>query len=102
MYKFSVSTDFTEQIMPILWILCYNGSLVIWMILSVITAKFKPLIFSMFILMTMHDFFLSPAQFYYIIVHIREVESSVQIADRRALWKISNGAQKFVLHALQF
>jgi hypothetical protein len=29
-YKFSVSTGFTEQIMPILRILCYSGSLVTW------------------------------------------------------------------------
>jgi hypothetical protein len=40
-YKFSVSTDFTEQIMHILLILCYNGSLVIWMAWSLTTAKFK-------------------------------------------------------------
>jgi hypothetical protein len=38
--KSSVSTGFTEQIMPNLRILCYNGSLVIWTVLSLTTAKF--------------------------------------------------------------
>jgi hypothetical protein len=33
--------------MPNLRILCYNGSLVIWTVVSLTTAKFKPLIFSM-------------------------------------------------------
>jgi hypothetical protein len=42
--KSSVSTGFTEQIMPILRILCYNGSLVIWMIVSLTTDEFKPLV----------------------------------------------------------
>jgi hypothetical protein len=32
--------------MPILHILRYNGSLVTWMVVSLTTAKFKPLIFS--------------------------------------------------------
>jgi hypothetical protein len=66
-YKCSVSTGFAKQIMPILRILFYNGSLT--------TAKFTPLIFSvsrfalsyttnMFILMVLYDFCLSPAQLY--------------------------------------
>jgi hypothetical protein len=38
-----VSTGFAEQIMPILRILCYNGSLVTWTVVSLTTAKFKPL-----------------------------------------------------------
>jgi hypothetical protein len=42
-----VSQDFTKQIMPILRILRYNGSLVTWTVVSLTTAKFKPLIFSM-------------------------------------------------------
>jgi hypothetical protein len=42
-HKSSVSTGFTEQILPILRILCYNGSLVTWTVVSFITAKFKPL-----------------------------------------------------------
>jgi hypothetical protein len=43
-HESSVSTDFTEQIMPVLRILCYNGSLVIWTAVSLTTSKFKPLI----------------------------------------------------------
>jgi hypothetical protein len=45
-HKSSVSIGFTEQIMPILRILCYNGSLVTWTVVGLTTAKFKPLIFS--------------------------------------------------------
>jgi hypothetical protein len=91
MYKSSVSTGFIEQIMHILRILCYNGSLVTWTVVSLTTAKFKPLIFSMsgftlsnttnmFVLMILYDFCLLPAQFCYIIIHIWKVESRVQIA----------------------
>jgi hypothetical protein len=43
----SVSTGFAEQIMTILYILCYNGSLVTWTVVSLTTTKFKHLIFSM-------------------------------------------------------
>jgi hypothetical protein len=43
----SVSTGFTEQIMLILRILCYNGSLVTWTDVSLSATKFKPLIFSL-------------------------------------------------------
>jgi hypothetical protein len=46
LYKSSVSTVFAKQIMSILRILCYNGSLVTWTVVSLTTAKFKPLIFS--------------------------------------------------------
>jgi hypothetical protein len=88
----SVSSGFTEQIMPILRILCYNGSLVTWTVVRLTTAKFIPLIFfmsdfnlsytaNMFILMILYDFCLSLAQFCYIIVYIRKVEICVQIAD---------------------
>jgi hypothetical protein len=38
---------FTKQIMPILHILCYDGSLVTWKVTCLTTAKFKPPIFSM-------------------------------------------------------
>jgi hypothetical protein len=44
-HKSSVSSGFAEQIMPILRILCYNGSLVTLTVVSLTTAKFKPLIF---------------------------------------------------------
>jgi hypothetical protein len=71
-HKSSVSAGFTEQIMPILRILRYNGSLVTWTVVGLTTAKFKPLIFSMpgftlsytsnmFILMILYDFRLLPA-----------------------------------------
>jgi hypothetical protein len=70
--------------MPILRILCYNGSLVTWTIVRLTTAEFKSLIFSvsgfslsyttnMLILMILYDFCLLPAQFCYIIVYIRKV-----------------------------
>jgi hypothetical protein len=44
-HKSSVSTGFARQIMPILRILCYNGSLVTGTVVSLTAAKFKPLIF---------------------------------------------------------
>jgi hypothetical protein len=77
--------------MPVLRILCYNGSSVTWTVVSLTTAKFKPLIFSMagfalayttnmFILTILYDFCLSPAQFCYTIVYMRKVESRVQIS----------------------
>jgi hypothetical protein len=40
-HKSSISTGFTEQIMPVLPILCYNGSLVTWTVIGLTTAKFK-------------------------------------------------------------
>jgi hypothetical protein len=87
-YKSSVSPDFAKQIMSILRTLCYNGSLTTWTVLSLTTAKFKPLKFftsafafsytaNMFILIILYDFCLLPAQFYYIIVYIQKVESGV-------------------------
>jgi hypothetical protein len=42
--KSSVSRGFAQKIMPILRIFCYD-SLVIWTVVSLTTAKFKPLIF---------------------------------------------------------
>jgi hypothetical protein len=82
------------------------------MVVSLTTAKFNPIIFSMsgfalsytanmFILMILYDFCLSPAQLCYIIVHIRKVESRVQIADMCAPRKISSGAENLVLQALK-
>jgi hypothetical protein len=41
----SISSCFAKQIIPILRILCYNGSLATWTVVSLTTAKFKPLIF---------------------------------------------------------
>jgi hypothetical protein len=47
LHKSSVSTAFAEDIMLILHILCYNGSLVTRTVVSLTTANFKPLMFSM-------------------------------------------------------
>jgi hypothetical protein len=96
-HKSSVSIGFTGQIMHILRILCYNGSLVTWTTVSLTATKFKPLISSvsglslsytanMFILMFLYDFSLLLAQFYYIIAYIRKFESRVQIAERCSPW----------------
>jgi hypothetical protein len=111
-YKSPASPGLAKQIMYILRILCYNGSLVTGSVVSLTAAKCKSLIFSlsgfalyyamnMFILMILYDFCLSLAQFYYIIVYLRKVESCVQIADRCAPWKLFNGAESLGLQALQ-
>jgi hypothetical protein len=84
--KSSVSPDSAKHIVPILCIWCYNDCLVTWTVVSLTTAKFKPLIFSMsgfalsytvnmFSLLILYDFCLLPAQFHYIIVYIWKVES---------------------------
>jgi hypothetical protein len=44
-YKSSVSTGFAKQIMSILRILCYNGSMVTWTVVTFTTATFKSLYF---------------------------------------------------------
>jgi hypothetical protein len=83
-YKSSVSIGFAKQIMPILRILCYNVSLVTWIVLSLTITKFKPFIFSItgfalsyttniFILMILYDFSVLPTWFYYIILYIWKV-----------------------------
>jgi hypothetical protein len=111
--KSSVDTGFAKQMIPVLLILRYNGSLVTWAVVSLTAAKFKPLAFSvsgfalsydanMVILIILYDLFLLPAQFCCMIIYIRKVESHVQIADRCAPWKIYNGAENRVLHSLQF
>jgi hypothetical protein len=80
-----------------------------------ITAKFKPLIFSMsgfvlstvanifiFIFMILDDFCLLPALFCYVIINVRNLESHMHIANRYAPRKIANGAENPILQALQF
>jgi hypothetical protein len=73
-YKSSVNPGFAKQIMSIARILCYNGNLFAWTVVSLTTAKFKPLTFcvpgftlsyttNMFILMILYYFCLSPALF---------------------------------------
>jgi hypothetical protein len=79
--------------MPILLILCYNGSLVPLTVVRLTTPKFKPLIFfisgfaltyapNMFMLTILYDFCLLPAQFCFMIVYIWKVENRVQIAGK--------------------
>jgi hypothetical protein len=108
-----VSPGFSKRIMPFLLILCYNYSLVTWMVVCLTAAEFKRHTFSMsifalsyaanmFILMILYEFCLSQAQFCYIIIYIEKVESCMQITDLCAPWKISNGAESLVLQALQF
>jgi hypothetical protein len=53
-YKSSVSTGFAKQVMPILRILCYNGSVVIWTVVSLTAAKFKPLMFSVWLRLVLY------------------------------------------------
>jgi hypothetical protein len=78
------------------------------MVVSLTTAKFKPLIFpmsgfalsytmNMFILMILYDFCLLLAQFCHIIIYIQTVESRVQIADWCAPRKISIGVENLIL-----
>jgi hypothetical protein len=64
-YKSSVSPGFAKQIIPILRISCYNGSLATWTVGSLTITKFKPVIFSgialsyvanMVILVILYDF----------------------------------------------
>jgi hypothetical protein len=94
--KSSVSTGFTEQIMPVLGILMLQWQLSHLNILKLDHAMIKPLIFSMFgftlsyiasisILMIVYDFCLLPLQFCGIIIYIRMVEC-VQIAEHCAPW----------------
>jgi hypothetical protein len=48
-YKSLVCPDFAKEIMPIQLILCFNGGLVTWTVVSLTTAKFRPLIRFMYI-----------------------------------------------------
>jgi hypothetical protein len=59
-------------------------------------------IVNILIIMILNDLCLLPALFLYIVIYVRNLESHMQIADRCAPWKVSNGAQNPVLQALQF
>jgi hypothetical protein len=74
-------------------------------------AKFETLIFSVwglalsnvaniFIFMILDDFCLLPALFCYVIINVRNLESSMHIADRCAPRKIADGAENLILQAL--
>jgi hypothetical protein len=108
LYTSPLSVQALQSRSCLLRILCYNGSLLIWTVVSLTTAKFMPFMFSVsgfalsyttniFFLMNLYDFCLLPAQFCYIIVYIRKVGNRVQIANRYAPWKISNGEENLVL-----
>jgi hypothetical protein len=92
---------------------CYNGCLVTWSAIRLTIVKLKPLIFSVSgfsysdvvnicIFMILYDLYLLPAQFRYLIVNIRYLESHVHLVDRCALWKLINGTENLVLQTLQF
>jgi hypothetical protein len=49
-----LNPGFVKQIMPVLFILCYNGSLVNWTVVSLTAAKFKPLIFSVWLRLVLY------------------------------------------------
>jgi hypothetical protein len=96
LYTSRLSVQAAKQIMPILRILRYNGSLVTLTVVSLTTGKFKPHRFSIsgfalsysanvFIAIILYDFCLLSAQFCYIILYRRKAESCVQVADRRHL-----------------
>jgi hypothetical protein len=103
--KSSVSSGFAK-VMPDLFNLGYNGSIVTWTVVSLTAAKFQPLIFSVsglalsyptnIVVMILYVLCLLPAQFFHIIVYVRKVESHVEIADRCAFWTISNDVEKVV------
>jgi hypothetical protein len=91
----------------------YYNSLVTWTAVWLSAAIFKPLIFpvsrfalsnvrNIRIVMVLYDFCLWPAYFGYMIVYIRKFVIHLQIANGCAPWKISNGAENFVLQSLQF
>jgi hypothetical protein len=76
-------------------------------------AKFKPFVFpvsgfalsniaNIFILMILYDFCLLPALFCYVIVNVRNLESHMNITDRRAPRKTAKDAKNLILQALQF
>jgi hypothetical protein len=57
---------------------------------------------NIYIFMILYDLCSLPAQFPPVILNIRYMENHVQLAKRCAPWKFTNGAENFVLQALQF
>jgi hypothetical protein len=91
----------------------YHNSLHTWTVVHMNAAKFKPLIFSVsgftlsnvaniFIFMILDDICLLPAWFCYVIINVQNLENLVHIVNWYVPWKIANGAEKPILHALQF
>jgi hypothetical protein len=90
----------------------YYGTLNTRTVVHVTAAKFQPLILStscialpnvtnILIFMILNDLCLLPAYCRYVIIHERNLENHIQIADRYALLNISNGAGNPVLQAPQ-
>jgi hypothetical protein len=109
--KSPLNRGFAKQIMPILRILCYNGSLVTWMDIRLTTTKFKPLIFPMsgFALsyehVQSHDFvWLLPVACTILLYNNTHMESWKPCANRRAACTLQNfqWCGNLVLQALQF
>jgi hypothetical protein len=93
-HQSSVSIGFTEQIMPILRILCYNGSLVIRKVVSLTTVKFKPLIFSVWLHLVLYRWH----------VHSHRVRVRVRVTLRLAVYRqsVRLGAEPLVTHSQNF
>jgi hypothetical protein len=90
-----------------------NGSLVTWTVVCLTAAKFKSSVSFMsglalsnianiLIILTLYDFCLLPAKFCCVVIYVRNIERHMQYVNRCAPWKIANGAENFVLQALQF
>jgi hypothetical protein len=87
---------------------CYNGSLVTWTVISLNLLYFlcqgSPC--PMLRTFALSWFCMTSAcclhKFCNIIIYVQKFESHVQIANRCAPWKISNGAENSVLQSLQF
>jgi hypothetical protein len=58
-----------KQIMPILRILCYNGSLITWTVGSLTTTKFKPLIFSVWFRLVVYREHVYSYDFVWLLLH---------------------------------
>jgi hypothetical protein len=129
LYKIPLCPGSAKQIMSVLRIFCCNGSLVIWTVVRLTTAQFKPLICSisgfamsytanMIVLMILYDFCLLPAQLcysiyricVYIYIYIYICSVCIRLYNRIhmegwkpcAPWKISSYAENLALQALQF
>jgi hypothetical protein len=84
-YKPSVSPGFAKQIMSSLLILCYNGSLVTWTVVSLTTAKFKPLIFSVWFRLVLYCEYVHSQDFIWLLL----VAYTILLHDRTHMegWK---------------
>jgi hypothetical protein len=87
----SVSTGFAEQIMPILRILCYNGSLVNGTVVSLTTVKFKPLVFyHSNIVLTLQRNISALEHVFPVEVHLQCKNNLIIIKVKTMLWKVQH------------